>query len=616
MCGIVGQVNRNARIDKSIFLKMRDSLAHRGPDDFSDYYDDSSNLAFGHRRLSIIDLSVNGRQPMLNEDDSIVISFNGEIYNYREIKSELQAQHYFKSTTDTEVIMHAYEEWGIEATLKKMNGMFAFALYDKKRGKVICARDRVGIKPLVYYVSGNTFIFASEIKAVLLAPEFKKELNCDAVRDYFLYRYVPFPGTIYRKMFKLEPGHYFTFDIDRFQIDKRKYWDVREKYKVNADDEEKVVEVSGALLEASVKKRLRADVNVDTFLSGGIDSSLITALAKKHSRGISGFSIRVKVPEKDELASAKYVAEKLDVPFNYKELGPEEFNRICDKVIGVFDEPLADTSIIPTFLLCENASKRTKVALAGDGGDEVFYGYRWYDEYNKSTERKKGNSFEVYRNTVARVFTFEQVRDLLNCRIEEAPGGSSHMFRSRMDKGELEPEDLGVLDFMTFMVDDCLTKVDMVSMANSLEVRVPYLDHDLVEYVMSVPHAILYKERERKYLLKTIARGKLPRETIDKPKKGFSSPTIRWLEKDLASELLEGRAVADGVMNAKVLRNILKEEKSEEKLWLLYVFEKWYARNMNNGGPRNGNLVDRIKNWVEVLKFKCRRRAGMERART
>lgn len=585
---------------------MRDSLAHRGPDGYSSYFDNQTNLALGHRRLSIIDLTEKGQQPMSNEDGTVIITYNGEIYNYRELKSELQEKHTFKSNTDTEVLIHAYEEWGIEETLEKINGMFAFAIYVKNENAVICARDRIGIKPFVYHVSDNLFIFASEIKAITSSTLINKEIDYSGVYDYFLYRYIPYPRTIYKNIFKLEPGNYLRFDIEDFKCTKKTYWDIRDKKNqrsISVVEEKQIINRIERLLDNAVKKRLYADVKVETFLSGGIDSSLIAAMALKHNKMICGFSIKVDTPKKDELESAVFVAKKLGIDHKYKKLNSEMLNNICDKVIKKYDEPLGDTSIIPTYLLCAHTSQKAKVALSGDGGDELFYGYRWYDTYIEKKNEMEGDSYEVYRNIITRTFTFDEIDRLFNYRMKDRRKESSYVFRKRLKKAELRPEDLGVLDFLTFLIDDNLTRVDIASMANSLEVRVPYLDHELVEYILGIPYEIIYKNQIKKYLLKQVALNKLPEKTIHKPKKGFSSPTIGWLKRDYKRELLKGKAVADGILNRSTLVDILDNEKNEERLWLLYVFEKWYENNISEKDYSARTIITMIKNRIAIKKY-------------
>ena len=575
MCGIIGQVSHSQKISRSNFDLMRDTLTHRGPDGFGSYFDPTGHVALGHRRLSIIDLSENGAQPMCNSDKTVWITYNGECYNYRELKEQLQQKYHFKSSSDTEVILHAYEEWGIKKTLEKINGMFAFSIYDSNTNMIYGARDRIGIKPYYYLLNEQTFIFSSEIKGIVKSEYVDPEIDWSGIYDFFLYRYIPYPRTCYKDMFKLAPGYYLTFNTQTFELNSESYWELdNEKQDVNEDD---LISSTERLLLDSVEKRLIADVAVETFLSGGIDSSCITAMAASKNPKISGFSIKVDDPDKDELESAQFVAEYLNINLDYDTLDPKMFNEICDQVISLYDEPFGDSSIIPTYLLCKHTSSKTKVALSGDGGDELFFGYNWHEQFH-NLNTPVTDPFETYRTTVVNTFSLDIIKQLFPGKQEQL-NDSSYIFRQRIGKAELGAEDVTYLDLKTFLVDDILTKVDIASMANSLEVRVPYLDHRLVELVYKTPVKVLFKERQKKYILKKLSENWLPVETIHKRKQGFSAPTVTWLTTNFKKELLQGNLVREGIIDKRILRNVLKYQTTEERLWLLYVFEKWYTNN-------------------------------------
>ena len=591
MCGIVGQLNKNKKIDPNNFISMRDSLIHRGPDDAGDFFDLGNKLALGHRRLSIIDLSRRGRQPMSNENNTIWIILNGEIYNYKEIK-KLLVKHTFKSNTDTEVILHAYEEWGLEGTLKKLRGMFALCIYDQNIGKLFCIRDRIGIKPLVYYLDDNIFIFASEMKAIKKSNRVKLEINPEAIYDFFIYRYVANPKTIYKNTWKLEPGHYLEIDIENFSVKKKKYWTIELNRNLKMDEKMPLKKIE-SLIENSVRYRMIADTDVSTFLSGGIDSSLITTIAKRYNDKLKAFSIDLQPSEYSEVDYARSLSQHIQVKFQANKVGKNEFNENFNKVIEAYDEPLGDSSIFPTYLLCMYTSKHTKVALSGDGGDEVFYGYEWYNQFNESKKgeiktlflnlisqclHKKANiqnSLERYRRIMYDRFTAEEVQKIFNLKGNGKK--SDYMFYEKLGKDNFNESELNYLDFKTFLVDDILYKVDIASMANSLEVRVPFLDHKLVEFMFNLDFELLYKNKELKYLLKKLAIDFIPERNVYRTKKGFSAPVMKWLKVDLHNEIVNGQMVKDDFANKRELIEFLSKEKNLGKIWQLFIFEKWYS---------------------------------------
>ena len=498
MCGIIGYINTSVPIDSENFESMRDTMIHRGPDGKGAVYFKNNTIALGHRRLSIIDLSENGSQPMLNDKRNVSITFNGEIYNYKELKEELKDKYNFKSTGDTEVLLNGYIEWGIDLLLKKLNGMYSFGIWDEQKNKLFIARDRIGIKPLYYYLKNNTFIFSSEIKAIKNYKNFSQKISSEGLSSYLMFRYIISPYTIYDDCYKLEPGHYACYDYENSSFEKKEYWNINNSRLNDIKSEEEIISEIGKLTTDAVKIRaLASDVPVHTFLSGGIDSSLTTALLKKFNKKIQAYSIEVVDEYKNEIEDAKVAANHIKVPLHSEKLTQTKFDSLHNEVISKFDEPMADTSNVPTYFLCELASKSAKVALSGDGGDELFYGYSWYKKFNETNNK----SLNKYLNLCLNTFNNTQIKDLI--KIDKTTEIKSH-FISKINSN-LNDDNIHLLDFHTFMVDDILTKVDTASMCHSLEVRVPFLDHRLAELAFSIPHTKHYKDKELKYLLKKFA---------------------------------------------------------------------------------------------------------------
>jgi len=600
MCGIVGQFSKKDGINEKIAKKMLASINHRGPDDSGFYREDKMFL--GHNRLSILDLSEAGHQPMWNSDNTIGIIFNGEIYNFKEIKKEL-VEFKFKSRTDTEVIICAYQKWGLKKTLEKFNGMFSFCIYDKKKNKAFFARDRMGIKPFVYYWDNNNFIFSSELKAILCSNLIKKEINKKAVLDFFIYRYVPSPRTIFENIYKLDPGNFLELDLEKFELKKECYWKLKNKRDIDMK-EEKIEEEIEKLIKDSVDLRLISDIEVATFLSGGIDSSLITSLAKEVNPKIRAFTIDICPKKYSEANYARSFAQAKNIKNKISKVGQKEFEDNFDKIIKFYDEPFADSSLVPTYLLCKLVKdSNIKCVLSGDGGDEVFYGYKWYGHFNKLESRKflekilpKNillfiskipnfklisflflESLERYRRIMFDRFSVGEINELFSFNFLES---EDYMFKEKIGKETVKKEELNYLDFHTFMVDDILYKVDIASMANSVEVRVPFLDHRLVEFVFAILFKYLYKNNELKHLLKQVAKKHIPKENVYREKKGFSAPVIQWIGKDFKKALLSGSLVKHGFIDSNKMKLFLERESNESKVWQMYIFEKWFSNYM------------------------------------
>jgi len=590
MCGITGLITKN-QVDQNVLTKMREKLSHRGPDDAGIFINDVKNVGLAHRRLSILDLSEAGHQPMSSADKSIWITFNGEIYNYQEIKKELAELGYtFKSNTDTEMIIYAYQEFGTQC-LEKFNGMFSFAIYDSNKNQIFCARDRFGIKPFHYgFLTNGDFVFASEIKALLEHPAFKKEIDFGALGDYFKYRYIPSPRTIWKNIKKLSPGHFGLLDLSNFNLKIEKYYDLPEKA---LDQPDSSVEEVEALIKDAVKKRLISDVEVGAFLSGGIDSSSISYFANQEHKNIKSFSIGFKPEKFSELPDSKLVAEFL---------GTNHITKIIDNVdddLGeqlshFYDEPHADSSNIPTFLLSKMTSEHVKVALSGDGGDEIFAGYRWYRQYllDRKIEKIKAlfgigqaiqDNFENYYNKLLlNRFDNEKFKKFFTPETyNQVKNNNENLFEKYLNKSFHSVRKIQYVDLSTFMVDDILAKVDRASMAHSLEVRVPFLDHRLVEAVFKLSADDFPDDSYGKPVLKKIMKNKLPKSVLSKRKKGFSAPVTQWPFYQKANQIiLKGNAVKDGIIQKKFIQDLIdnKYENSAGMVWMTYIFEKWYQK--------------------------------------
>ena len=628
MCGIYGYLTSKRSIDPRVLRSMGDTLRHRGPDDEGEMIGEDGDLCvgFGHQRLSIIDLSPAGRQPMSNEDGSIWITYNGEIYNFIALRAELERKgHRFKSSSDTEVVIHLYEELGIRC-LEKMNGMFAFALWDRHKKTLILARDRIGKKPLHYALSNEGIVFASELKALLTHPGVSREIDLKSLNRYLTYEYVPAPDSIFKSIKKLEPGHYLLYRQGATEM--VQYWDIPLTdnpmgYKTEAE----YVEDLRERLANAVKSRLVADVPVGLFLSGGVDSSLIAALAMRANPKLECFSIGFDEPSFDESRYAREVARVLNAQHQLMIFSTREMLDTIHKLPDILDEPLADASILPTYLLSKFASQKVKVALSGDGGDELFAGYPTYQAHKlityfdslpaflKSALRTIASHLPVSHNNISTEFKLKQFlkgagvaseirffiwmgaftdaekKGLLSDEVKSELRSHNtyedifnYISKSKLTK---DMERILYLSMKLYLQDDLLVKVDRTSMANSLEVRCPLLDYELVEFACSLPMFYKLNGLRTKYLFKKAAMGLLPASIINRPKKGFGIPISRWLcgeLKDLMmnhlnQQTIERQGLFDwpyisGLMDAHLSRRA----DHRKLLWPLIVFQIWYAR--------------------------------------
>ncbi|MFH0906938.1 MAG: asparagine synthase (glutamine-hydrolyzing) [bacterium] len=616
MCGITGYFGQN---NQDALRKMTDSLKHRGPDDKGFYFDDKIGLGF--RRLSIIDLNT-GNQPMSNEDNNVWLVFNGEIYNFRELREDLiKKGHKFNTKSDTETIIHLYEEKG-EDFLKELNGMFALAIWDSRKKKLILARDRMGQKPLYYCLNNDTLIFGSELKALFEHPLIEKEIDFNSLNKYLIYEYVPTPHTIIKGINKLEPGHFLVYQNN--QLKNYVYWDIEFKKSLNTGDYLAQFEF---LLDESVKKRLMADVPLGIFLSGGIDSSTIAYFAQKNSsQKIKTFSIGFSDKSFDETTYAHQVADFLGTEHFHQNFTPFDCLNSIDKIANINDEPLADASIVPTYLLSKFTRDKVKVALSGDGGDELLAGYPTFQALKIAKILKKApKSFIKIAQIVANYllpvsfnnFSFDfKVKKTLSgydwpVEIQNqiwlgsfTPQESQNMFRAdiarqidfnqsfsninelvKKTKNSCLENRLIYLYLKQYLSDDVLAKADRASMFASLEVRAPFLDYKLIEFVNSLPYCLKLNGFQTKYALKKVMKGKLPDNIINRPKKGFGIPVAKWLTKELKSftlDLLSRDAIEkQGIFNYSEVKRLLNEHLSKKvdhrkKLWTLLMFQQWY----------------------------------------
>jgi asparagine synthase (glutamine-hydrolysing) len=619
MCGIAGIVgaSRSDRIEEAAVRRMCNAIVHRGPDDEGILA--RQNTGLGMRRLSIIDLS-GGHQPIFNEDGTAWIVFNGEIYNFPELRPDLQAKgHRFSTHTDTETIIHLYEEMGSDC-VQKLRGMFAFALWDEKRQKLLIARDRLGKKPLHYALRRGRLYFASEIKSILaVAPELA-EVNRAALLQYMYLGYVPDPATAFRGIHKLPPGHLLEFERGEVRI--RKYWDLPHYATHQPASEEECLEELESRLAEAVRIRLISDVPLGAMLSGGTDSSTVVALmARASSKPVKTFAIGFKQADFDESQYARIVAEKFATDHHELILEPDVVGTI-EKLTGSLEEPLADSSMLPTYFISCLARQHVTVALSGDGGDELFAGYERYGIQQKRERfaaipqtlsrlyrqhvfplmpkgmRGRQLSYnlslpwrERYADEMCFIPAFEREMPLLTpefrATIAESGDPQDILLRYFEQAPATDPLSQTLyVDTKTYLVEDILTKVDRMSMLTSLEVRVPLLDHEFVEWVTALPPEWKMRGGQQKYILRKLAeRVGVPKEVLYRRKQGFALPLVHWMRNEMRelimTVLLEPRTLQRGYFDAAGVRRLLDEHFSGRRdrssaIWRLLIFELWH----------------------------------------
>lgn len=594
MCGILAQIKRDAPVDVSVFNRMRDTMTHRGPDGFGTSILHEGNIAFGHRRLSIIDLSDDGKQPMCNEDGSIWITFNGEIYNFQPLRDQLLAAgHRFHSKTDTEVLVHGYEEWGMEGLLNRLKGMFAFVIYDASTQRIMAARDRFGIKPMVYSFDGKQLVIASEIKAIAANPEFPKELSQSGLADFFSYAYVPYTYTIYKDAFKLAPAHFLMFDLAQFQFSVHRYWNLETASK--KVDPKEAVERTNELLREATREHLIADVPVGLFLSGGYDSG--TLLMHMHDLGYQAncYTIGFESSEQSEHDQAASMAEAFGGQHVLEMMSPKaDIFELLERMSTYYDEPFAASSMVNTFVISEMAAKHCKVVLSGEGADEVFAGYKWHNKINdyykhvslkervKNIRKGLFSSKDVYLNLYNRSMT-GVLDEALRTNVLDGETQQTMKQRGLWHFEQFYHPEMDVvklcqyMDSFTFIPNHCLWRADISSMAHSLEVRVPFMDHEIYEYVFSLDRNVYFQEKRKKFLIEENIKARVPKSILEMPKRGFSFQHLDSIFDDRFFELMaNGELVKRGLIQKG---SNLKALSGHFKLHLLNL-EFWFQKHM------------------------------------
>lgn len=621
MCGIAGicgPVDRQP--DREVLGRMQDMLRHRGPDGAGMYVDNGVGLAM--RRLAIIDVA-GGDQPIANEDKTVQLIFNGEIYNFQALREELIALgHQFATSSDTEVVVHAYEQYGIDCP-KVLRGMFAFAIWDRAKQRLLLARDRVGKKPLLYAHRGDTLVFASEFRAMLAHPDVGRDVDEAALHQYMSFMCVPAPLTAFRDIRKLEPGHTLTWERGRIRIEK--YWSLDFKPKLAMSESDAASEALEKLREA-VRLRMISEVPVGAFLSGGIDSSSVVAMmASQSSEPIKTFSIGFDDADYDELAYAKQVASAFGTDHHEFVVRPSAAE-ILPTLVDHYGEPYADSSAIPTYYIARETRRYVTVALNGDGGDETFAGYRRFaamqlaeqlhrlpasalraarfatrgvsGEGNERTRAGELRRFagsamlprvERYMNIIS-AFDDEAKRELYTADFAERVGevSSASAVAPWLDRRDIGVVDALLLtDTMTYLPNDLLVKVDIATMAVSLEARSPYLDHHMIEFAARLPERYKLRRLTTKYLLKKALRGLLPQRNVHRKKMGFGVPVAKWFRNELRATtrevILSDRALGRGMFRPEAVQRLVDEHVSgardwANRLWTLLMLELWYQR--------------------------------------
>ncbi|MDP2922222.1 MAG: asparagine synthase (glutamine-hydrolyzing) [Candidatus Omnitrophota bacterium] len=619
MCGICG-FNWN---DKQLIKKLCKTLVHRGPD--SEGYFSDTNISLGCCRLSIIDLE-KGNQPIFNEDRSLCITFNGEIYNHKELRFDLEKKgHKFYTDVDTEVVIHSYEEYGA-GCLKRLKGMFAFAIWDSRTKQLFLARDRLGIKPLYYYFNNGNFVFASELKAILLFKEVKRQVNLNTLNNLLTFRYASGEETILEGIKKLLPGHFLV--LKKNLLSKNKYWDI------NFTSEKTDAQSSKAelrqLLKNSVQEHLESDVLVGVFLSGGVDSSSIVALMKK-TENIKTFTLGFSETDNNEFVYARKVAQLFNTDHTEIVIEPKTIRHLPE-IIWYLDEPLADPTCIPTFILSQTAGKTVKVVLSGEGADEVFGGYEQYKimklarAYNRLTPTFfKKYAISPFLKTLPKDLFFEKLKDFAT-NLDDSPRSYVTLLSifNRSEKELLyspsllkripeidsdvnsvkpyfssnsELNNMLLTDTKTWLPDNMLLKFDKMTMANSIEGRVPFLDHEIVEFASKLHPSLKLKGLNEKYILKLAMAKDLPKSIVSRKKQRFPLPIDSWFSKELraysSSVLSDPKFLESGFFNARFVSKLLNYQNTlsyklvlkhnslsrlyySRQIWMLLTFELWY----------------------------------------
>ena len=638
MCGLTGFWSPGRFVNEAVFLQrieaMRDRLTHRGPDDHGTWIDLSNGIAFGFRRLSILDLSIAGHQPMVSASGRYILMMNGEIYNFAELRTEIDAArggHPWRGHSDTEVLLECVEEWGLDRALQRANGMFAIAIWDRRDRTLSLARDRIGKKPMYYGWMGGDFLFGSELKALRTHPSFDGVLSTEALSGFLQIGYFAGPRTIFTGISKLSGGHILRLDAEaaakQFLPDSVPYWDLRsvvmEALDARAAGHAANQEEFEALVHDAVAIRMVADVPVGSFLSGGIDSSLVTALMTEVSAGaVHSFAIGFNVKEWNEAQHARAVAEHLGTRHEESYLNSDDILNMMRDVANICDEPFADDSIVPTTLLCRMARRQVTVALSGDGGDELLGGYARYaavDDWLMRRMKLPGTVQAITSHvsgglaSAAERFGYQRMArrlHLLACLMDSGdadevhrmlvshtldvdallanPAGAPNPLEdSRFLLGRSTPIDrMGFMDMSSYLTDDILAKVDRASMSTSLEVRCPLLDYRVIEMSWRFPTETKYNAGQGKLPLRKMLYKRVPRKLLDRPKRGFGAPVDVWLRaelRDWADALMSPSALAQhGLLNVSACRNLwegflYRGHSFNRVIWNLLMFQAWYV---------------------------------------
>ncbi len=577
MCGIVGQVERRGLVDPVALATMRDTLEHRGPDDAGSWLSADGRVGLGHRRLSFLDLSAAGRQPMPSEDERFWLILNGEIYNHRELRRELAARgHRFRSSCDAEVVLHGYEEWGA-AILPRLKGMFAFGIWDDRERELFLARDRFGIKPLYFVADSERLLFASEAKALLAHPAVSREADWSAVCDYLVYRYVPSPKCIWKGLAKLPPASWLRLDRDG-EVTVREYWTLPPGER-RATAAEAAAEVD-ARLEAAVRQHLESDVAVGSLLSGGYDSSAVVVYLDRIGYRAETFAVGFEDWAGSEHRYAELVAAEFGLEHRSRVLGRESLE-LVHRLAWTYDEPLGDISTVPTFAVSHLASRRVKAVLSGEGADEIFCGYTWQRDYMAALAAgdPAADDLVAFYAGCMSMGSFDRARlaGLLHPDLHAHLPDDPWWFYRRLVRPELAPlQRMQWLDIRAFLGEQVLTKVDRASMAQSLEVRVPFLDHELVELLFGFAPAVYFRPGEQKPLLRANLEGRLPPAILQRTKQGFVGPDSYYQDFAWYAGLLaDSRLVRDGVLFGPAIAGLLADA-DHWRLWKVAVLELWY----------------------------------------
>jgi asparagine synthase (glutamine-hydrolysing) len=610
MCGIVGIVNCSSSVIENTVIAMRDRLLTRGPDHAGLWISNDRAIGLGHRRLSIIDLSSNGHQPMTNEDGSLHLVYNGEIYNFCQLKDQLiKKGHIFHSQTDTEVILHAYEEWNFEC-VKYFNGIFAFALWDNKRKILFAARDRYGVKPFYFCnYSKKKFAFASQVKCFLEIQEFNPELDLEALWLFLNLRRVPSPKSIFKNCRTLSPGSYLIWDNKKYSLQIKDFWCAYSKsvkpYKLR--DEEELVYNLDYLLEKAIKSQLVSDVPLGAFLSGGIDSSTIVAMMAKYNSNIKTFTVGFK-DQIDEAPYAKKVANIFGTTHYELYISKQDLINSIHLLPEIYDEPFADSSAIPTYWISKFTKQHVTVSLSGDGGDELFGGYDYYDFLNKIRYLSLlPYSLRKWIVSISNQLPWGKLQKLINILDFQGQIDLLDNIKSCWKKNELPRlmpnfqmndesdnyidinhkrdfiSQMMLKDFRYYLSDELLTKVDRSSMFVSLESRVPILDNDLVDFVLGIPSEFKVRGNDHKYLLKKVLKKYVPSELIERPKRGFGAPMDTWLRRELRWMIdlylnpvkIKKQSIFNEKIVEKAVMHFLNNRSSHYRIWALIVFQMW-----------------------------------------